>query len=286
MTDHALGVHTPVPAPALGRPALASRYAGSALLWARKAVVGAVYIVVALALWHLVVVALSIDPLVVPKPLPVLEALWSQLQSAVVYGAMWVTFQEAMIGFAAGAGLGMLMAVLLAESDLAYKILNPSIVAFQALPKVALTPLFIVWFGFGIWSKAILVASFVFFPVLVNMYTGLRSSSAEEDELMRVSHASRWQRFRHLRWYKSLPFLFAAFETSFVMCLTGAVFAELMGSGKTVGLGTLVQLYTSRMDMPGLFAIIALLSLFGVLLDVFVKLGKRFFLAWDRAPAR
>lgn len=260
--------------------------AGRSALWAlRRLAIVIVYVAVALVAWQGLVTVFQIDPIVLPGPLPVLEALWSQVQSPVVWSATWVTFQEAMIGFAVGALAGILLAILLAESDTLYRLLNPYIVAFQAVPKVALTPLFIVWFGFGIWSKVVLIAAFVFFPVMVNMYTGLRSTTDEEEELMRVSHASRWQRLRHLRLYKSLPFLFAAFEASFVLCLTGAVFAELLGSGTSVGLGTMLQMYTARLDIAGMFGVITLLALFGVLLDVVVKIAARYYLRWDR-PTR
>jgi NitT/TauT family transport system permease protein len=254
--------------------------------WAlRRVAVFLVYVLVALVAWQAVVSIFQIEPLVLPGPIPVLDALWSQVQSPVVWSATWVTFQEAMLGFAVGAAAGIVLAVVLAESEVLYRLANPYIVAFQAVPKVALTPLFIVWFGFGIWSKVVLIAAFVFFPVMVNMYAGLRSTTDEEEELMRVSHATRWQRLRHLRLYKSLPFLFAAFEASFVLCLTGAVFAELLGSGTSVGLGTMLQMYTARLDVAGMFGIITLLALFGVLLDVVVKLAARYYLRWDR-PVR
>jgi len=255
------------------------------LTGARWVGITAAYTAAALAFWQIVVWAFRIDPLVLPGPAPVLKVLWQQIQSEVVWSAVWVTFQEAMLGFVIGAAVGMALAVLFAESDLLYRLINPYIVAFQALPKVALTPLFIVWFGFGIWSKVVLIATFVFFPVMVNMLQGLRSTTEAEEELMRVSHATRWQRFRHLRWYKALPYLLAAIEASFVLCLTGAVFAELLGSGTSVGLGTMLQMYTSRLDIPGMFGIITLLALFGVALDLVVKLAKRWFLRWD-GPSR
>ncbi|WEO77831.1 ABC transporter permease [Cryobacterium sp. SO2] len=277
-----ISTSTPVAAPTVARGARAARSARWAV---RRVVVFVIYVLVALLAWQAVVSIFQIEPLVLPGPIPVLDALWSQVQSPVIWSATWVTFQEAMVGFAVGAAAGIVLAIALAESDTLYRLANPYIVAFQAVPKVALTPLFIVWFGFGIWSKVVLIAAFVFFPVMVNMYAGLRSTTDEEEELMRVSHATRWQRLKHLRLYKSLPFLFAAFEASFVLCLTGAVFAELLGSGTSVGLGTMLQMYTARLDVAGMFGIITLLALFGVLLDVVVKLAARYYLRWDR-PVR
>ena len=244
------------------------------------------YILVALLLWQAFISVFDVDPLLVPGPIPVLQALAMQLGSPVIWAAAWVTFQEAIFGFGIGAAVGIVIAVALSESRLLYRLINPYIVAFQAIPKVALTPLFIVWFGFGIWSKVVLIATFTFFPVMVNMYQGLRSTTSEEEELMRVSHATRWQRFRHLRLYRSLPYLFAAFEASFVLCLTGAVLAELLGSGTSVGLGTLVQMYTSTYNMAGLFGIIVLLSLFGVIFDLIVKGTARVVLRWNRPSDR
>jgi NitT/TauT family transport system permease protein len=248
----------------------------------RRILVALAYILVALVLWQIFISAFDVDPLLVPGPVPVLQALATQLTSPVIWSAAWVTFQEAIFGFGIGAVVGMAIAIALAESRTLYRLINPYIVAFQAIPKVALTPLFIVWFGFGIWSKVVLIATFTFFPVMVNMYQGLRSTTSEEEELMRVSHATRWQRFRHLRLYRSLPYLFAAFEASFVLCLTGAVLAELLGSGTSVGLGTLVQMYTSTYNMAGLFGIITLLSLFGVVFDLIVKGAARVVLRWNR----
>ncbi|MWV58938.1 ABC transporter permease [Rathayibacter sp. VKM Ac-2754] len=278
MSDNALGTSTVrLAAQSLRAPRL-----GAVTGAARRVGVVLAYILVGLLLWQAAVVVFAIDPLIVPAPLPVLEVLVSQIQSPVIWSAIWVTFQEAIFGFALGAGVGIVLAALLAEFDVLYRLLNPYIVAFQAVPKVALTPLFIVWFGFGIWSKVILIATFTFFPVMINMYSGLRSTSSEEEELMRVSHATRWQRFRHLRLYRSLPYLFAAFEASFVLCLTGAVLAELLGSGTSVGLGTLVQMYTSRFDMAGLFGVITLLALFGVVFDLAVKLASRLVLRGRR----
>lgn len=282
ITNSPTSIAAPIRMPFSARGAKAGR---SAVWVIRRLGIAAIYIAVALLSWQALVSVFQIDPIVLPGPIPVLNALWSQVQSPVVWAATWVTFQEAIIGFAVGAIAGIALAIALAESDTLYRLLNPYIVAFQAVPKVALTPLFIVWFGFGIWSKVVLIAAFVFFPVMVNMYAGLRSTTDEEEELMRVSHASRWQRLRHLRLYKSLPFLFAAFEASFVLCLTGAVFAELLGSGTSVGLGTMLQMYTARLDIAGMFGVITLLAIFGVLLDVIVKVAARYYLRWDR-PAR
>ena len=217
-------------------------------------------------------------------------APWERIQDPLAIRATVMQAVEALFACypdirAIGVTAGIVFALISGLTREGEAAVDSPVQMLRTLPALALSPLFIVWFGFGIASKVVLIATFVFFPVMVNMYSGLRSTTDEEEELMRVSHATRWQRLRHLRLYKSLPFLFAAFEASFVLCLTGAVFAELLGSGTSVGLGTMLQMYTARLDVAGMFGIITLLALFGVILDVIVKLAARYFLRWDR-PTR
>lgn len=242
-------------------------------------------IVGAILVWQAIVSLFSLDVRVLPGPWPVARSLWGLLSSGVAFTTGWVTIQETLLGFAVGAALGIVLAVLLTEFDLLGKIANPYIIAFQAMPKIAVAPLFLIWFGFGISSKVVLVVLLVFFPVLVNMMTGLRSVSSEQVELMLAYRASRWQTLRRLRWWAAMPFLFAAFEVSFVLALTAAVFAEILGSGSTIGLGTLIQLYTSRLDIAGMFGVVVILSVLGILLHAIVKLAGRYFLRWS-APRR
>jgi NitT/TauT family transport system permease protein len=244
-----------------------------------------VEIIVGLALWQAIVSALKVDPLIVPGPISVLKTLWALLQSPLLYSAMGVTMEETMLGFVIGAGLGIILAILLSEFALLDRIANPIIVGFQAMPKIAIAPLFIIWFGFGISSKVVLIVVIVFFPVLVNMVAGLNSADREQVELMQVYRASRTQTLRRLRFYASLPFLFASFEVTLVLSLTGAVFAEILGSGSTTGLGTLMQLYTSRIAVSAIFAMIIVLSFIGIVLYAVVKVASRYLLRWQN-PAR
>jgi NitT/TauT family transport system permease protein len=241
-------------------------------------------IIALLVVWQVVVWALAVDPNIVPGPISVLTSLWQLLQSPLLYSAAGVTLSETLIGFVAGSALGIALAIALSEFPLVEKIANPYIVAFQAMPKIAIAPLFLIWFGFGIESKVALVIVMVFFPILVNMVVGLKSTSQAQLELMMVYRAGRLQMLRRLRFYAAMPYLFAAFEVTLVLSLTGAVFAEILGSGRDIGLGTLMQLYTSKLNVSSMFAVIIVLCIVGVLLYAAVKLAARYFLRWQNPP--
>ncbi len=235
-----------------------------------------------LLVWEITVRGLDVDPRIVPLPGAVLQSLWGLTTSGILVAATWVTLQETVIGFVIGALLGIVLAVILAEMPLLKAIFQPYIVALQAVPKVAVAPLFLIWFGFGMESKIALVISILFFPVLVNTMAGLDSTSEEQLELMRAYRASRWQTLLRLKVYVALPFVFAAFEVSLVLALTAAVVAELLGSGTLVGLGTLIKIYDARMNSAGIFAVLIVLSVLGVLLHALVIAASRFFLAWSK----
>jgi len=241
-----------------------------------------VEIAAAVAVWQAAVSIFSINPQVLPGPGAVWTSLRGLFESGIVFEAGWITLQETVYGFVIGAALGMFLAIMLTEIPLLHKIFNPYIVAFQAMPKIAIAPLLLIWFGFGLTSKVVLVVVMVFFPVLVNMYAGLNSVNQQQLDLMRAYRASRWETLRRLRMYAALPFLLASFEVSFVLALTAAVVAEILGSGTVVGLGTLLQMYNARVDMGGMFATVVVLSALGLMLYGLVKLASRYLLRWNQ----
>lgn len=232
--------------------------------------------------WEMLVRGLDVDPRIVPGPAEVMQSLWALTISGILVGAIWITMQETVIGFAVGALLGIALAVILSEVPVLKAILQPYIVALQAVPKVAVAPLFLIWFGFGMESKIALVISILFFPVLVNTMAGLDSTSEEQMELMKAYRATRWQTLLRVKAYVALPFVFAAFEVSLVLALTAAVVAELLGSGTLVGLGTLIKIFDARMNSAGIFAVLIVLSVLGVALHAIVVAASRHFLSWSR----
>ena len=220
-----------------------------------------------------------------PLPLDVLASLWAQVSSGFIFDAMWLTLLETGVGFLIGAVSGIVLAVLLVEIKPARVLLQPYVVALQAVPKVAVAPLFLIWFGFGVESKIALVVSIMFFPVLVNTMAGLEAVSEEQIELMRAYRASRWQTLVRLKAYMALPYIFASFEVSVVLSLTAAVVAEMLGSGTTMGLGTLIRVYESRLDAAGIFAVLIALSILGVALHGLVVGAQRMIVHWQAPTA-
>jgi NitT/TauT family transport system permease protein len=241
-------------------------------------------ILAGLLVWQGIVVWLRIDPRIVPGPWDVIRTLVALIMVGQMQQAALVTLQETIYGFFIGSVLGIGLAVLLSELGPLRRLVQPYVVALQSVPKVAVAPLFLIWFGFGIESKIALVISIMFFPVLVNTLVGLDSVSDDQLELMRAYRATRWQTLRRVKVYVALPYVFASFEVCLVLSLTAAVIAEMLGSGTTMGLGSLINIYSARMSSAGVFAVLVVLSILGVLLHAAVVLAARTCLAWQRSP--
>jgi len=267
---------SPAAAPS-GRLAWLWRTAGTLLLRLAQIVAG-------LLVWHGIVVVFRIDPRIVPGPWDVIRTLVALIMVGQMQQAALVTLQETIYGFVIGSVLGIGLAVLLSELGPLRRLLQPYVVALQSVPKVAVAPLFLIWFGFGIESKIALVISIMFFPVLVNTLVGLDSVSDDQLELMRAYRATRWQTLRRVKVFVALPYVFASFEVCLVLSLTAAVIAEMLGSGTTMGLGSLINIYSARMSSAGVFAVLVVLSILGVLLHAAVLMAARLCLAWQRSP--
>jgi NitT/TauT family transport system permease protein len=150
---------------------------------------------------------------------------------------------------------------------------------FQSLPKVALAPLIVIWFGLGLTSKVINAALVAFFPLLVNTMVGLRSADEDRVSLMRSLSASNTQIFWMLRLPNALPFVMAGLDIAMILALIGAIVAEFTGA--TAGLGMLILSMTYTMDVSGQFSVLLILSVVGLLLNRLVYLVRRRVLFWD-----
>ena len=153
-----------------------------------------------------------------------------------------------------------------------------SIVASQVVPKVALIPLFIIWFGFGITSKIIIAAMIAFFPILLNVILGVRSVDAGHRDVMRSLNASTWQTFRRLEYPSTLPYILAGMEIGDRLRVIGAILGEYLGGDQ--GLGYLIVTSLNNLEAERLFAVIVVLTLFGFLLYLAVVALKRFLIPW------
>lgn len=236
------------------------------------------FLVVILAAWAVLPGLLSIPSYVLPELGAVLAALFDPAAlPRYIYNAGY-TLMEAGIGLLIGASAGIIFGILLAEVKVLYTTFYPYIVAIQSIPKVALAPLFVIWFGFGIESKVVVVVLLSFFPVLVNTINGIRSVDQDQIDLLRVNGASAWQTRRKLLLPGALPYIFTGLEIAVVMAMLGAVVAEFVGAQN--GLGVLVLQAQFQMQTAAVFALLIILSAIGISLNLLVRLLRRYVVFW------
>jgi NitT/TauT family transport system permease protein len=248
----------------------------------RRALIAAVFVVV-LVLWHAAITLLEVSPLIFPGPVAVARSLVEGFQSGEIPKHVWVTLYEILAGFAFGAGLGFLLGALIGQSMLLEAVLYPYVVAFQTVPKVAVAPLFVLWFGFDTTSKVIITATIVFFPVLANTIVGLRSAPREQVDLMKAFTASNWHVFRMVRLPHALPYVFAGLDIGIVLAVIGAIVGEFVGA--QAGLGYLILQRNFSMDAGGMFAILIVLSVIGIVLHALMQVIARRVIFWGDSHA-
>jgi NitT/TauT family transport system permease protein len=237
-----------------------------------------VAVVVTVALWKLVIAVFSVSPFVLPQPEKVIGGVRDLASSDGFWSDVRVTLTETLVGFLIALVLGLGLGTLLGRIVWLEQALRPVIVASQVVPKVALIPLFIIWFGFGMTSKIIIVALLSFFPILLNVILGVRSVDAGQRDVMRSLNATRWQTFRRLELPSTLPYILAGMEVGIVFAVVGAVVGEYLGGDQ--GLGYRVVTSLNNLEAETLFAVILVLTLFGFLLYLAVVALKRFLIPW------
>lgn len=190
-----------------------------------------------------------------------------------------VTMTEVLLGLAIGVGLGLLLATTLAQLPRVYAIVFPYIVAIESIPKVAVAPLFVIWFGFGLPSKIVVVVLLAFFPVLVSTIHGLRSVDRDQIDLFRVNGASPLQLHLRLMIPAALPQIFSGLELAVANSMIGAIVAEFVGAQH--GLGVLILQAQGRMETAAVFALLIILCGLGILLNVLVRAIRRVVVNWE-----
>jgi len=236
-------------------------------------------IAVFLAVWEAVVRMFEIPMFILPTPSNVFMALWRGIASSLYIDHVWITLSETLLGFVLGTSLAFLLGTVIALSRPVEYFLYPFVVMFQAMPKVALAPLIIVWFGLGLASKVVNAALVAFFPLMVNTIVGLRSAEEDKVNLMKSLAATRTQIFWMLQLPNAMPYIFAGLEIAMIFALIGAIVAEFVGAQS--GLGMLIQSMNFTMDVAGQFSVLLLLSLLGLVLNGIVIGVRRRVLFWD-----
>jgi NitT/TauT family transport system permease protein len=233
-----------------------------------------------LGAWSLLVSLNSYPAFILPSP----GRVYTRFLVVLADGSLWrhtqVTVSEALLGFALGFVVATTLGYLLARSRLLEKLLSPYIVASQAIPIVALAPLLVLWFGFGMVSKVLVCALIVFFPILINTMVGIRSVNGEWMELMRSLSASRWQTFTLLELPAALPVLFGGIKMGLTLSVIGAVVGEFVGADR--GLGFLVNLARGLYDTPLMFVALFTLVAIALVLYSVVSVLERWLVSWSR----
>jgi NitT/TauT family transport system permease protein len=224
---------------------------------------------VILLMWEYVPPFFGVSKLLLPVPSAIARSLWVIYDRGLLIENFMITLFEALGGFAAGATSAIFFAFLVTRSVLIERALMPYLVGLQALPKVALAPLIVVWIGIGIESKILIAAVISFFPVLINAIVGFSTVEADKIDLMRSLVASRWQMFRIVIFPNSLPFIFAGLNVGIVLSITGALVGEFIGADR--GLGNLLLQFNYNMDIAGMFAVLLILALLGVVLYALIR---------------
>lgn len=228
-------------------------------------------------LWEFYVRAADIRLLTLPPPSRILRHVAEE--PAFYWEHSWITIKEAALGFGLGLGAALFVATFLAHSRFLERSTLPVIILVQSTPVAILAPVFLIWFGFNIWSKVLVAAVFCFVPFVMNAFTGLRSIDENAHELMRSVSASRLEIFWRLRLPHSLPYLFSSARLCLGLSLVGAVIGEMF-AGSTGGLGNTARVGQTRLLIDQLWGSIFVLAFIGVAANLVLAAIESRVLRW------
>ena len=233
-----------------------------------------------LIVWQIVVTALGVSDFILPTPLQILKVTIRFFPQLLRH--TWTTTVEILLGFAIGNAVAVAMAVCIVNSRVVERALYPLIIASQTVPKVAVAPLFLIWFGSGLTPKVVIAAIVCFFPTVVNTVQGLRATDERAIDLFRLVAASRRQVFVKLQFPSALPYFFAGLKISIALAVIGAIIGEWVGANS--GLGYLIMYSTQTLRTDLMFAALLVVSLLGILLYLIAVLFERLF-SWRASSA-
>ena len=234
------------------------------LNWSRRVVPPALVLLTAVLLWEMVSRLGWVNPIIVPPPSEVMVELGAMLDQGYFWEATWVTMAETLAGFAIGVVLAWVSGTALGMFEWARMAFYPIVVGFQITPRVALAPLFLTWFGFGLTSKVVMAATICFFPVLLNVMVGMQAVDPAARTLMRSLGATRREEYLKLTLPSSLPLIFAGIKNAITLALIGAIVAEFVGASR--GMGVLIKTLNFQLNVAAGFAVIVALMVFGLVL--------------------
>ena len=233
-------------------------------------------IVLFLGVWEVLCRALDVKTYLLPTPSRIWEELVRQGPSLVEH--TWITTYEMLLGFLLAAVVGILLAVFIVSSPVFDRSIMPILIFSQTVPKIAIAPLFIVWFGFGPTAKVLVAFLICFFPIVIDTAVGLRSVSPDMLNLARSMGASWWDIFVKIRVPTALPYIFSGLKVAITLAVVGAVVGEFVGATK--GLGYILLKANGELQTPLLFAAITILTVIGIVFYYVLEAAERIMIPW------
>jgi NitT/TauT family transport system permease protein len=238
------------------------------------------FLVAILAIWQGAVAMGLADPAFVSTPASVAQSLWLLFRDGGVVSSIGTTLLEIMIAFVASVVFGVASAVVLDRNNWLDRIISPFLTAFNSMPRIALGPLFILWFGIGIASKIALAFSLGYFIMLLSTLGGLKNVDRDLLLMSRLFGASELRLFRHVRFPWALPSIFAGLKLTLIYCSAGAIIGEMIAAKS--GLGLLVQTFSGRFDVAGVMALILIVAFIVMTLTSLMDAIERRLLEWSK----
>lgn len=226
--------------------------------------------------WQIFVVVWKMPPYLLPSPVATAQTFVNELPDLMRHG--WVTVYEMIAGYTLAVGIAIPLAIAITSSARFNQFVMPTMLFFQIVPKVAIAPLFLVWFGVGATPKILVAFLISFFPIVIDAAVGLRSMSVEMADLARSMGATRLQVFTRFRLPTSLPYLFSGLKVAATLAIAGTVVGEFVGADK--GLGYLLLVTNSNMQTSLMFATIVALTIIGLIFYYLVELLEGLLIPW------
>jgi len=241
-----------------------------------------------LGAWEAGVRLFKVPQHLVPPVSDIAVALWRGLATGpLAKDGFWyhggVTVTEILLGFLIGSGVGLAIGIVVSQMPKVEALLAPYVAALQSVPKVAVAPIIVVWLGFGIGSKVMIICLLTFFPVLVTSIAGFKAVDPDRIDLLRSLSATQWQIFRKAKFPSALPYIFAGLNMAAAFSVVGAVVGEFVGA--QAGLGVLILQMEAQADTGGSFAVCVVLSVIGIVLSDLLRRIQRRVLHWMPADA-
>jgi NitT/TauT family transport system permease protein len=246
----------------------------------RIIVARAVFLIAILALWQGAAAIHLVDAAFVSTPASIARSLWLLFASGEIYPNLGTTLLEIMIAFSLSVIFGIASAVFLDRHDAINQVISPFLTAINSMPRIALGPLFILWFGIGIASKVVLAFSLGYFIMLLSTLGGLKNVDRDLLLMSRLFGASNLGLFRYVRLPWALPSIFAGLRLTLIYCSAGAVIGEMIAAKS--GLGLQVQTFSGHFDVAGVMALILVVAAMVIILTSVVDFSERRLLAWSK----